>query len=71
MPTPVPNRPIRWDGEDADGIGIGGLSVPESPGPPPPLFFAEGLMVWGRQRFGHKAGIVMDATLQQSGPDSY
>jgi hypothetical protein len=62
------------DQPDADGIGIGGLSVPESQ--TPPRRFITLLIPWSPQAFGDKIferrpGIVMRATLPHRAPIPY
>jgi hypothetical protein len=62
------------DQADADGIGIGGLSVPESATPPPRLAapsIAQSPHAFVDKVFEHRPGIIMPATLHDRAPIPY
>jgi hypothetical protein len=62
------------DQPDADGIGIGGLSVPESATPPPRVgarLTRRWLRVLGDGFFERNPGIVMPVTLHDRALNTY
>ncbi len=62
------------DQADADGIGIGGLSVPESATPPPgcaTFSIARSPHAFVDKLFKRRPGIIMPATLHDRAPTPY